>query len=337
MDIWRTVTTDSRVSNLIGETQWWVKDVALKKCFGIFNDPSNSLFIIIIRTFHLIVQNTENFNNDATHKATTYLNSLTNFETIITAQLILKIFQNTTPLSKYLKTSGMCILKAKTMIDITLKTLKSASRNFKDIEETALKFVNWANENLEEQNIDFEVQESFCEVRSKTTTKIFVEKSSDHIRVDPAEKFKINDFNLTMDNVTNNLEYRFKNDNDFTADFLYLDPKNFKKITFLPESTFKKLCESLNLFQNEQISINVTNLNEELLDFIKIWSTLRYSSFEETKNEHKKQIEDEMEKSDSEEDEKRSNIGDEQFNEEKNKRCYDCIFWFNIKCTKCLL
>jgi hypothetical protein len=86
------------------------KDVALKKYFGVFNDPSSSLFAIIIQAFQIIVQNTEHFNNDARYKYTTYLNSLTNFETIITATLFLKIFQSTTPFSKYLQTSGMCIL-----------------------------------------------------------------------------------------------------------------------------------------------------------------------------------------------------------------------------------
>jgi len=119
----------------------------------------------------LIVQNTEHFNNDARYKATTYLNGLTNFETIITAQLFLKIFQSTTPLSKYLQTSGMCILQAKSMVNKTLKTLKSESRNFENIYEAALKFVSWANKKLEEQNIDYEVRESFCEVRVKSKKK----------------------------------------------------------------------------------------------------------------------------------------------------------------------
>lgn len=271
MDVWRHVTTDSRVLNLIGETRWWAKDVALKKFFGIFNDTSNSLFTNIIQVFQLIVENTEHFNNDARYKATTYLNSLTNFETIITAQLFLKIFQSTTPLSKYLQTSGMCILQAKSMINTTLKTLKSESRNFENIYKAALKFVSWANKNLEEQNIDFEVRESFCEVRSKSKKKIFGEKSVDNIIVDPVERFKINVFYITMDNVINNIEYRFKDENDLTADFSYLDTKYFKQITFLPKSAFEKLCNSLNSFKNGPniINIKTTDLREELLDFKK--------------------------------------------------------------------
>lgn len=332
MDVWRNSTTDSRVLNLIGETRWWAKDVALKKFFGIFNDPSNSLFITIIRAFQVIIQNTENFNNDAKYKATTYLKDLTNFETIITAQLFLKIFQNTTPLSKYLQTNGMCILQAKTMIKTTLKTLKNESRNFQNIYESALKFVSWANKNLEEQHIEFEVQESFCEVRVKAKKKMFGEKSIDHVIVDPIEKFKINVFNITMDNVINNLEYRFKDENELASDFSYLDPKYFKEIKYVPESAFKKLCDSLNSFQNGQNRVEVMNLKEELLDFIKKWPQLRNSSFDETKDLHKTlQIEDDLEEFNCEDEEDTRSDNDQQCNEQKNKRCYDCIFCcFNI-------
>lgn len=32
----------------IGETRWWVKDVALKKVFVFFGDPQNALFVDVI-------------------------------------------------------------------------------------------------------------------------------------------------------------------------------------------------------------------------------------------------------------------------------------------------
>lgn len=53
------------------------------------------------------------------------------------------------------------------MVNRTLKTLKSESRNFENIYEAALKFISWANKSLEKQNIDYEVRESFCKVRVK--------------------------------------------------------------------------------------------------------------------------------------------------------------------------
>lgn len=43
----------------------------------------------------------DTFINDAWYKATIYLNGLTNFKTILTVQLFLKVLQNIIPLSKY--------------------------------------------------------------------------------------------------------------------------------------------------------------------------------------------------------------------------------------------
>jgi len=59
------------------------------------------------------------------------MQSLTKFQTILTAQLYLKIFQRTTPLSKYLQTDGMFILQAQQIFSSTLEFLKKEARNFK--------------------------------------------------------------------------------------------------------------------------------------------------------------------------------------------------------------
>lgn len=138
-----------------------------------------------------------------------------------------------------------------------------------------------------------------------------------------------------MDNVINNIEYRFKDENEITADFSYLDPKYFKQITFLPESAFEKLCNSLNSFKNGPNTINIkaTDLREELLDFKTKWPKLRYSLNDEIKNLHEKQIHFDMEESNSEEEEKEENHFDigQPCNDKKNKRCFNCIFCcFNI-------
>jgi hypothetical protein len=53
---------------------------------------------------------------------------------------------------------------------------------------------------------------------------MFGGKPNDNIIVD---KFKINVFNINMDNVIYKLQYRFKDKNKPTADFSFLDPKYF--------------------------------------------------------------------------------------------------------------
>lgn len=59
----------------------------------------------MLQTFHDI-STSEKFNNDVRHRAKTLLDSLTTFEFILTAQLFLKVFEHTTPLSEYLQTNG---------------------------------------------------------------------------------------------------------------------------------------------------------------------------------------------------------------------------------------
>lgn len=112
MDVWRSVTTDGRVLNLIGQTRWWAKDVALKKVFRVFNDPSGSLFITIVKVLLSVLSSNDDFNSDTRSTAATLLKSLVKYETILTAQLYLKIFSHTTSLSKYLQTGGMYVLQA---------------------------------------------------------------------------------------------------------------------------------------------------------------------------------------------------------------------------------
>jgi hypothetical protein len=165
MDVWRSVTTDSRVLNLIGQTRWWTKDVALKKVFGIFNDPSGSLFIIIVKVLLSVSSSNEDFNSDTRSTAAALLKSLVKNETILTEQLYLKIFNHTTSLSKYLQTEGMYVLQAQYMVDLTVEVLKKESRNFKSVLNAAKQFISWTNNEFEKCNIDLVVEEVFSMVR----------------------------------------------------------------------------------------------------------------------------------------------------------------------------
>lgn len=75
--------------------------------------------------------------------AASLLQSLIKFETVLTAQLYLKIFKQTTPLAKYLQTKGMHIVQAQQMVESTVIFLKREARNFKDILEAGEQFVLW--------------------------------------------------------------------------------------------------------------------------------------------------------------------------------------------------
>jgi len=90
-------------------------------------------------------------------KARSYIEGLLRYETILTAQLFLKIFEYITPLSKYLQTKGMDIIKAHAMVVTTQDSLKAISRDFQSVKAAEDAFVTWANERFKEQDKDTEL------------------------------------------------------------------------------------------------------------------------------------------------------------------------------------
>lgn len=95
------------------------------------------------------------------------MKALVKYETILTAQLYLKIFSRTTSLSKYLQTEGMYLLQAPNLIDSTVDVLKKKSRNFGDVLDAAKLFVSWANNELKAYGINLVVEEVLPTLSSK--------------------------------------------------------------------------------------------------------------------------------------------------------------------------
>lgn len=60
---------------------------------------------------------------------------LCSYDRILTAQTFLQIFERTTPLSNYLQTSGIDLLKAHSMLQSTLPDLKSYARDFEMVKK----------------------------------------------------------------------------------------------------------------------------------------------------------------------------------------------------------
>lgn len=70
---------------------------------------------------------------------------------MLTAQIFLRIFDHTTPLSKYLQTERMDILSAHRMVIATHESLKSIARDLISVRAAADTFVKWTNENIEQR------------------------------------------------------------------------------------------------------------------------------------------------------------------------------------------
>ena len=100
------------------------------------------------------IRNLENIKYPALIKAKGFIEILLKYETILTAQIFLRIFEYTTPLSKYLQTSGMDILSANRMVVNTHDILQNLKGDFNGVKDAADTFVKWANDNLHEQLVN---------------------------------------------------------------------------------------------------------------------------------------------------------------------------------------
>jgi len=113
------------------ETRWWAKDAALTKVFGKFGDPEGWLYIDLVITLKALSEKEADCACEGD-----YAEALLKYQTTLTAQTFLRIFQQTTPLSNYLQTSGMDLLTAHRFVTSTqdnLKKKKIYARDFKGV------------------------------------------------------------------------------------------------------------------------------------------------------------------------------------------------------------
>jgi hypothetical protein len=266
-NVWREFSKLKYIS-VIGETRWWAKDRALTKIFGNFfiktSDEETQvidfLYIDMLQTFHDI-STSNKFNNDVRYRAKALLDSLTSFEFILTAQLFLKVFEHTTPLSEYLQTTGMDILRAYKMVQDSINELSKVDRNFDSIFQAATNFSELANSELGKRNLDIEVQTGLKEKRIRANQPLESAK----------DKFRVNVHNMVMDQVINSLKQRFSEHGSLYADLSCLDPRNFAEILKrMPSDALQHLSGLLRKFDD---SVTKDQLQTELLDFARKWES----------------------------------------------------------------
>jgi hypothetical protein len=172
MKLWEETSEDGRNRRLyvIGETRWWAKDDALRKVFGSFAKPDRVLYMDVVITM-------EEFQKDVTiipfvrSKAQGYKDALLKYETMLTAEVFLRIFEQTSLLSKYLQTRGMDIVTAQHLVTGTEDNLRKSARDFEGVKRSADNFfVEWANGILEEQVTKPQSQDSFPSLAADDAT-----------------------------------------------------------------------------------------------------------------------------------------------------------------------
>ncbi|XP_063915502.1 uncharacterized protein LOC135131621 [Zophobas morio] len=143
------------------------QELALKKIFGDFNKPENSLYVVVIDTLEKIEKNDKINPDDTRVTAKNHKDNLLKYENIITAQIFLKIFSITGPLSRYLQTRGLDLLKCNHMLETTIEQLRSIQRDFISIQEATNTFLRWAKLELESKDVDADIQEHFTNLKEE--------------------------------------------------------------------------------------------------------------------------------------------------------------------------
>ena len=284
MNIWEKESKDPRRRRLtsIGETRWWSKGAALTKVFGSFGKPDGALYFDVLHTLSAI-QDGETINATARVNAQGY-GQLLKYETILTAQIFLRIFQVTSPVSKYLQTSGMDILTAHRMVATAEAELKEMTRDFQSIKTAADKFIQWANNKIgeESEETELEVETTLPQKRGRRKKSMPGERSRDEALTDAEASYKIEVHNRIMDTVAGSMHQRFLKNGTLYADLALLDPKNFSQVISYGESfqeaALQELSKCLLPFDDRATE---AELQSELKSLARQWDRLKSSVFDE--------------------------------------------------------
>ncbi|KAJ8375393.1 hypothetical protein SKAU_G00059730 [Synaphobranchus kaupii] len=279
MNMWESTSKDNtRNKRLapIGETRWWAKDAALRKVFGSFDKPESALYVDLILTLAKIEEQSNN-KPAVRVKAKAYMDALLKHETILTAQLFMRIFQHTTPLSKYLQTDGMDMLTAHRLVIGTQEDLKTCERDFDAVKQAANHFVEWANEKLDD-NDDCEVQAQAAlpQKRKRKKKTLPGESADDETFSDADTAFKVNVHNVIFDTITGSIHCRFLANGTLYSDFACLDPRHFPEIRSngLDSSSLGELSKRLITIDSRA---TIENLQGELTSLASHWDRLKTS------------------------------------------------------------
>lgn len=275
MLLWETVSEDRRHRRLapIGATRWLAKDEALRKVFGSFGKPGSGLYIDLVITLTKI-QEDESMPALAKAKARGYVEALLRHETILTAEIFLRIFEETTPLSKYLQSTGMDLLTAQGFVAKTEDRLITFSRDFDGVQRAAKVFVDWANDSLEVMSDEFEVESELPEKRVKKKKAMPGELARDEPLPGAETDFRIKVHNVILDTIKESIHRRFAASAVLCSDIACMDPKNFKLIRDkgLPEKALEELSKCLLKFNEDATG---DRLQSELINLANRWETLK--------------------------------------------------------------
>ena len=184
---------------------------------------------------------------------------LLKFKSVLSAQNFLRIFELRTPLSKYLQTKGMDVLKSHQMVMKIIVSLEEISRNFTDVKTKQYLLLlgqtkNWRDSGVVENEL------SLPRTRRQMLSGGTVS--------DQENLYEVNVHNVVLDTVISFLKTRFNEHGNLFVDLSCLDPNNFSQIKNLPETAFEKVSSKVIRFN---ANATPSAIRKELLDFASRW------------------------------------------------------------------
>lgn len=178
----------------------------------------------------------------------------------------------------------MDILSAHRMVLATYESLKNMSRDFASVSAAAEKFVLWANEKLQEQDkeIELEVQSTLPSQRNRKKKTMPGEIAHAETITSPEKAYEVTVHNKIMDTATETLHRRFLSHGTLYADLAFLDPRNFAQLrsSSLSPLMFQELSKCLLKFDSEA---SAENLQCQVGSFTFQWERLKMSPQDEYK------------------------------------------------------
>ncbi|KAL4113078.1 hypothetical protein QTP88_016768 [Uroleucon formosanum] len=283
MNLWKELSEKDNIHKrlqAICETRWTAKETAIKRLFGTYNSlDDNGMLSDLLLVLTKIVQN-PNLNPDVRSKASNFISCFIKYETILVAHMYMKIFQITGPLSRYLQSNKLDLLKCQQMVTSALENLKGIQRGVENVKEVCNTFITNTNNKIETMAISYklnveQIQSTFKEKRIAKKKKTFNHENEEDLITTPEKKFTIEVFNTVLDTVVNSMNTRFVKNNSLYFDLSLLCPKNFpfNNLKDIPESAFLTLATKLKPFIpfNDNKENNVPDirnrLSEELWNF----------------------------------------------------------------------
>ena len=172
--------------------------------------------------------------------------------------MFLKIFQYSTPISKYLQTSGLDVMTAYTMAKNLGKILTAVRDQFSEVHQKATKFAN----DVAQQGVDV-AQELQC-IRKRKKKRLSTEESNNDIEAlgSSLRKFEIETYKATVYVASAEIDRRFSKNRDLYQDLAVLEPRRFADTKVMLESN-KSLLSKISRLPN----VSLKTLREELVAF----------------------------------------------------------------------